>query len=490
MKRGIARGTAIFYWVLAICCLCVGSPAIGQSLRAEVGHTSPALLLSDIHFDPFDDPGKVTRLLAAPVSEWGTILAGPASPDQPATFAALQRKCSARGVDTSYELFESSLQAEQREAPDVKFITVSGDLIAHEFGCRFAALIPGKTVSDYSAFVAKTVEYVTSQLRETFPGVPVYAALGNNDSGCGDYRLDGAGDFLTATAKSVVAGLPKSADRKKVFDDFTAGGYYSVMMAAPMLNTRLIVLDDTFMSQKYATCGGQKNVAAAAAQIAWLQRELAEARQHQQRVWVMGHIPPGVNIYSTFTKMRNVCASDKPEMFLASDELGDALVENADVIRLGLFAHTHMDELRLLGPEGDTKGGEVAIKMVPSISPVDGNNPSFTVAHIDTATATLADYQVFAASNQTGVNATWSKEYDYAQTYRKAAFSPATIKTLIAEFRADPNAKTDASRSYIDNFLVGDHSSLIKPLWPQYVCALSHYKAEGFDHCVCSAPNK
>lgn len=486
----VARGTTLVCGVLAFCCISAGNSAIGQSRLTEAAPTTSALLLSDIHFDPFHDPDKVARLAAAPASEWEAIFAEPASADQPAAFAALQRRCSARGVDTSYELFQSSLHAEQNEARDAKFITVSGDLIAHGFSCRYAALVPGKSASDYSAFVAKTVEYVTSQLRKTFPGVPVYAAMGNNDSGCGDYRLDGESDFLAAAAKSVVAGLPNSADRKKAQADFMAGGYYSVMMAAPMRNTRIIVLDDIFMSQKYATCGGQENAAAAAAQIAWLRSQLDDARRNHQRVWVMGHIPPAVDIYSTFRQMRNVCANEKPVMFLASDQLGDTLVENAEVIRLGLFAHTHMDELRLLGPEGDMKGGEVAIKMVSSISPVDGNNPSFTVASIDMAAAALADYQVFAASNQTGVNTAWSKEYDYAQAYRKASFTAATVKTLIAEFGADPDAKTDASRSYIDNFFVGDHSSLIKPLWPEYVCALSHYKAEGFDSCVCGAANK
>src|SRR6185437_1911770 len=183
--------------------------------------------------------------------------------------------------------------------------------------------------------------------------------------------------------------------------DFMAGGYYSVMMAAPMSNTRLIGLDDIFMSQKFATCGGQADPTSAAAQITWLQRQFAEARRQKQRVWIMGHIPPAVDIYSTFTRMRNICANDKPEMFLSSDKLGDALVSNADVIRLGLFAHTHMDELRLLRPEGSTKGGAVAIKMVSSISPVNGNNPSFTVASIDTAAATLTNYEVFVASNLT-----------------------------------------------------------------------------------------
>lgn len=487
MKARMTWRSALVCWILAACCIGAGGAAIGQSRRPEAGHTASALLLSDIHFDPFHDPGKVARLAEAPASAWERILAEPASANQPAAFAALQQRCNARGADTSDQLFQSSLRAERNDARDAKFITVSGDLMAHGFSCRYAALLPTKTPSDYAAFAAKTVEYVTSRLRKTFPGVPVYVALGNNDSGCGDYRLDGGSHFLEEAAKSVMAGLPSTADLNQIQADFTAGGYYSVMMSSPMRETRLIVLDDIFMSEKYANCGGQKNSAAAAVQMTWLQRQLADARRNHQRVWVMGHIPPGVDIYSTFKQMRNVCANEKPVMFLSSDRLGDTLVENADVIRLTLFAHTHMDELKLLEPDGTTQGGEVPVRMVSSISPVNGNNPSFNVARIDTDEATLTDYQVFAASNLTGMDASWSKEYDFAQTYRKAAFTAATVKTLIAEFRADPAAKTGESRAYIDNFFVGDHSSLIKPLWPEYVCALTHYKADGFDRCVCSA---
>ncbi len=444
-------------------------------------------MLSDIHFDPFHDPAKVQRLAAAPVSEWDGILAGPVSADQVSAFAALQRRCGARGVDTPYALLRSALDAARREAPDARFVTVSGDLIAHGFGCRYAALMPGKTQNDYAAFAVKTVEYVAGELRRTFPGVAVYAALGNNDSGCGDYRLDAGGDFLRGVARGVVEGLPKSADRKKVLADFMAGGNYSVMMAAPMRSTRLIVLDNIFMSPKYATCGGRQDASAAAAQIAWLRKELGEARRHQQKVWVMGHIPPGVDIYSTFTRFRNVCGNDKPEMFLASSQLEDVLVENADLVRLGIFGHTHMDELRLLEPEGGAKGGRIAVKMVSPVSPVSGNNPSFTVARVDPASATLVDYSIFSASNQTGLDTSWSKEYDYGQTYHQATLSPAALEKLIAEFRADPDARTDASRAYINDFFVGDSSSLIKPLWPQYVCALSHSTAKGFSGCVCGA---
>src|SRR6185312_15821490 len=104
-----------------------------QTAPSAARHTIPALLVSDIHFDPFHDPGKAARLVDAPASEWNAILAEPPSPDQATAFA----------------------------------------------------------------------------------GVPVYVALGNNDSGCGDNRLDGGSDFLAAVGKDIVAGLPGTMSSKE-----------------------------------------------------------------------------------------------------------------------------------------------------------------------------------------------------------------------------------------------------------------------------------
>ena len=48
------------------------------------------------------------------------------------------------------------------------------------------------------------------ELRASFPGMPVYVALGNNDTGCGDYQLDAGSSFLAQAGKIVAEGLPPS----------------------------------------------------------------------------------------------------------------------------------------------------------------------------------------------------------------------------------------------------------------------------------------
>src|SRR5580692_4293502 len=207
----------------------LGLAGVGSAqTRAGAASSSnvDALMVSDIHFDPFHDPAKAKLLEAAPVSGWAAILRAPDADDQAAAFAALQTKCHARGVDTPYVLLRSSLEAMQKQAPGTRFITVTGDLIAHAYPCRYKALVGG---ADYEAFVTKTITFVTQELREAFPGIPVYVSLGNNDSGCSDYRLDAGGDFLKDTAAAMTDGLPAPA-RAEAAREYAVGGYYSSPM--------------------------------------------------------------------------------------------------------------------------------------------------------------------------------------------------------------------------------------------------------------------
>ena len=472
-------------------CLLLWSTLFPAVLAAQTPPPTPALFLSDIHFEPFGDPGKVPALVAAPAGKWATILAGPPSPGQEQRFAALQTTCHTRGVDTSYPLLQSSLHAMQSQAGSAAFVTVSGDLIAHAFSCKYDTLFPHPKPGEYEAFVAKTLEFVMISLRTAFPRAPIYAALGNNDTACGDYQLDARSPFLARVGTTILQDLP-AAQQKSALETFALGGYYTASLPAPLGNTRLIVLNHLFMSIKYSSCGGAPDPAEIDEQLTWARQQLTLARANHEKVWIMGHIPPGVNAYSTAAKMTNICGGQPAVMFLSSERLENLLLEFDDVIELGIFGHTHMDELRLVKPSraehpASTRG--VAIKMVPSISPVDGNNPSFTVARIDPASSVLADYEVYFASNQTGIDAKWLPEYDYSRTYHKTSFSAPAVAELIAGFLADPAAKTLESQAYIRNFFVGDRSAELSFFWPQYACALANLSSKDFAACVCATPH-
>ena len=444
-----------------------------------------ALFLSDIHFEPFRDPGKVPGLGAAPVEHWDEILSAVPSRDQQQRFDSLGEACHAKGSDTSYDLFRSSLHAMRANASDVALIVISGDLIAHQFSCKYKNLNPARSAEDYRRFVEKTIEFVLRSIRHEFPGVPVYAALGNNDSDCDDYRIDAGGDFLRHESVPFTSDFPEAA-RRGAEETFSEGGYYAVELPAPFAHTRLLVLDDLFMAHKYQSCSGKADADESGRAIAWLVRQLTESRRDHENVWVMGHIPPGINPVATVLKMRNVCAGQSPEMFLSSNALPDALEEFADVVRLAIFGHTHMDEMRLLPQKGASPDRGVPVKVIPSISPIYGNTPTFTVATLETGTARLEDYQVYAASNPTGVDTVWQQEYRYTQAYRRGSFSASEVSQLVARFHSDPEGETAESQRYLQSYFGSDHSHELRIFWPQYTCAFSNYTVEAYQTCVCA----
>ncbi len=498
LMRRILR-TCVLRGVTAVCILTGCAAATELKVWAQsaaTGQEAPkriaaqpvrALFVSDIHFEPFWDPAKVERLAAAPVAEWKTILAGPDDADREARFAELQQACHARGEDTPYALLASSLTAMHVQAGGAKFVIVSGDLMAHAFSCKYATIFRKAGPGGYRAFAEKTLSFVLDSLRETLPAVPVYAALGNNDSDCGDYQLDPNSMFLAAEADAFTRGFA-GTDRDQAVRDFAAGGYYSASLPAPLNNTRLLVLDDVFMSRRYQTCSGKEDPAPAAAQIAWLNEQLRQARIQNVKVWVMAHIPPGVDPYSTAAKATDFISGKPPTMFLSSEALPETVARFGDVVRLAIFAHTHMDEIKLLEPAAkDAVTRAVAVKMVPSISPINGNNPSFIVAAIDAETATMKDYRVIAASNKTGIDATWAEEYDFAKTYNEPAFSAAALQDLIGRFESDRTAQTAASQSYIQNYDVGQPVRELGSFWPLYVCAFRNDEADAFRTCLFGA---
>jgi sphingomyelin phosphodiesterase acid-like 3 len=471
--------------------LLVGASLLaGQGLgqKTASGTEVPVLMVSDIHFEPFWDPGKVQKLAAAPVPLWRGILASPDSPNRAQMFAELEQKCRTRGEDTSYPLLKSSLAAMKADAVGAKFVTLSGDLISHSFACRFKAAIPNAKPGDYEIFVQKTIGFVETELRRAFPLTPVYAALGNNDSNCEDYELDQQTPFLAEVGSLMTADVP-AAQQKEALSAFAAQGNYSAPL--PIRGTRLLVLDNLFQSAHYKACGGKADAAAAKAQVAWLRTQLEAARKKHEQVWVMAHIPPGVDPYATIRSMRNICAGEAPTLFLSSDAMASTLAEFGDVVRLAIFGHTHMDELRLLETnkpaDGTAAVSPVPLKVIPSISPINGNSPSFVVAQVDAATATLRDYRVVAASNATGIDTKWTEAYNFRKAYGSANFNAKSVADLVAGFHADPQAQSAASHEYLKNYFVRDASLVLQAFWPQYVCALDHRTAETYRSCTCAS---
>ena len=474
-------------------------------LRAAAQGTVPVVMLSDIHFDPFHNPRLVPQLVAAPIARWPAILDSAQSLVEDADRLALQAECHAHGADTDWPLLKTAVSAAHQAEPHPVLVTLTGDLLSHEFPCRFHHTAPSASDAEMAVFSEKTVQFVIRQLWSTFPKAPIYAAMGNNDSGCADYAETPDDPFSRYVKGQMVAGATRlTGSDARLLQQLAVSpeGDYSYALPAPFVQGRLIVLQDIYDAQQYKTCAGASTRAPETAQLAWLREQLEQGRTQHQQVWVVGHIPPGIDVFASFAKYvlrpGELCsAQEKP--FLADTALADTLVDYADVIRLGLFAHTHMDEMRVLhrpgagagaNPAGNSPAATVPVKLVPSITPYFGNHPAFVLAAVDPRTMVLKDWETWVSPASSGSTPPWTLAYRFSSTYHMPDFSSASAQTLADSFTADRTGKDARSHAYREHFFAGDiglYAVGLEQIWPAYACAVREDQPAAFHECLCPA---
>src|SRR5260370_1616074 len=135
------------------------------------------------------------------------------------------------------------------------------------------------------------MQFLGQQLEQTFPATPILPALGNNDEECGDYQIQSGGPFLIDTLP-IVRRLVGSAGGPGFDRDWQSYGNYSARVSG----IRVLSTNTNFLSVHYRNaCGSPADGDPGRATLAWLEAELAAAKQAGERVWLLYHIPPGID---------------------------------------------------------------------------------------------------------------------------------------------------------------------------------------------------
>ena len=183
--------------------LALGLPDDHLALQPYPG-TGMFLMLSDIHFDPYADPAIMEQLGAKPMAACQTPASG---------------AFSKFGSDTNYPLLKSTLDHVVATAAEnhihYDYVIVTGDFLAHNFDTRYRQCVGGGDDA-YRKFAGDTISFVDGMIAKALPGVPVFAALGNNDSDRGDYAEPSAA-FLQSVGQGLEprAGRPACGDAGK-----------------------------------------------------------------------------------------------------------------------------------------------------------------------------------------------------------------------------------------------------------------------------------
>jgi hypothetical protein len=188
-----------------------------------------------------------------------------------------------------------------------------------------------------------------------------------------------------------------------------------------------------FFSPHYQNaCGTSAVPDPGEATLVWLETELAAAKQAQERVWLVYHIPPGVDGYATL--QHGSCPGAIVPMWNQGYAAPfDALLRRyADTVAASFAGHTHMDDFRLVG---DDSGYYAFTLITPALSPIFGQNPAFrTVVYdpagavLDQTTYNLANLE--AASVGTEAPPMWQAEYTFTQAWHLPRVDLASLARL------------------------------------------------------------
>ena len=439
----------------------------------SAGNSATFALVSDVHLNPFDPPEIAAKLAEKPVDDWTTV------------FAAIKEQAmSPWGSDTNHALFASSVAAIAETAADTDLAIVPGDFLAHEFESKAAkALGVSQTDAKVRKLAVNTTVFVGDSISRALPGRPIIVALGNNDSECGDYRITPGGGYLAGT-KDMVRRLAGDDLLAADFDQtYGAGGYYAVRHPG-LPRTLILVVNDILWSAKYQDACGAGGEAAAKAMLDWLRDNLANQQAAGGSVWLVHHIPWGIDPFSTVHSKETTC-QEKVVPFLRAPYASafvDLLREYKDIVTASYSGHVHTDDYRLLI---DDKAGAVAAqKIAPAISPIYNQNPGFQIVDYDLESGQPTNFSTHYLANldvaSLAVPGEWKPEYTFTETYDVPRYSAQSVAEMVRAVEAGGATADTYRRLYMVS-----HKSLSQADLPAYVCAMTRLKQDEFTACYC-----
>ena len=436
--------------------------------------------ISDVHLDPFIGTDADAHLLVSDVSEW------------PAIYADVSIPVATYGSDANVPLLDAMLGDAADRVPSPDFVVYPGDSVVHRLADRVHAVDPGAGQDRITDMAVKITTFLARRLSDTFPDVPVLLALGNTDAGCGDYRVEPGGSYLARTVPVLRALV--GADRLEPDAEATwrAGGYYAARHPT-VARTTVIVLNTVLWSPKYENrCGpaGSDSRSPGDAMLTWLQGRLAAARSAGERVWLVYHVPVGVDAYSTaHSKPAGAACTAQTVAFWRepyATAFANLMERHRAIVSTAFSGHIHRDSWRLFA--GSDGAPVMFDSIVPAVSPVYGDAPAYQIFAYDTSSGSLLEKTTFAVTNlpqaASGEIVAIEELYAFTEAYRVAPFGTTSLADVTAALAE--NAPS-SDRTLYARFYGSGHGDDPETNWPVYGCAPGAATAAAFDTCRCGA---
>ena len=424
--------------------------------------TGMFLMLSDIHFDPYAGPAMMEQLGAKPLA---------------ACQAPASSEVSNFGSDTNYPLLKSAMDHAAAAAAENHFhydyVMVTGDFLAHRFDTRYRQCVGGGDEA-YQKFASDTVSFVDSMISKALPGVPVFAALGNNDSDKGDYA-EPSQFFLQSVGRdwSHAWGKIPAAARATALASFERAGNYALPHPTVPNDEFVILNTNLWAAGNNAACsdtdpdpGGQ---------FQWLEEVLGRVKRTGDTATLIMHVLPGIDALRSSMGTPQALWTESCTQKLIAE-----LTDFRGVVREMYAGHIHRDDFRLFP---DREGRPLLpIHVVPAVSPVYISNPAVEIGWYDKSNGELRDYAP-QYLDLTNPNAAWTTEYVFTRAYARPRPNLAALEELSREIHQG-NPSSGVGKQYASYYGAGMRMFLSPENWLNYSCAQTEITLSGFTQCT------
>uniref|UniRef100_A0A8C8S0S8 Sphingomyelin phosphodiesterase n=1 Tax=Pelusios castaneus TaxID=367368 RepID=A0A8C8S0S8_9SAUR len=365
--------------------------------------TARLLFLTDLHWDQAYTPGS-DPACKEPLCCRGGRAQGP--PHTGAGYWGEYSKC-----DLPLHTIENLLQHLAR-APPFQLVYWTGDLPAHNVW------------QQSRADQLRALRTLTALLRKHLAPLPVYPAVGNHEAvpvnGFPPPYVQGnqsSAWLYHAMADAWQEWLPPPA-----LETLRASGFYTLQLRPGL---RLVSLNMNFCSE--ANFWLLINATDPAGQLQWLVGVLQAAEEQEEKVHIIGHIPPAHclkswswNYYRIVNRFEGTIAAQ-------------------------FFGHTHVDEFEMFYDE-ETLSRPVSVAFVaPSVTTYISLNPGYRVYQLDgdhpASSHMVLDHETYilnlTEANLPGAVPRWQQLYRAREAYGLPSVFPADWDRLIRRFQGD-----------------------------------------------------
>ncbi|XP_065819979.1 acid sphingomyelinase-like phosphodiesterase 3a [Labrus bergylta] len=361
--------------------------------------------------------------------------------------------------DSPYLLIQSAFSHMAPLTQQDDFIIWTGDSPPH---------VPADELS--TELVIQVISNMTMTVRQHFPNLTVYPALGNHDYWPQDQMPASTNAIYKAAAQ-----LWKPWLQPEALLTLSQGGFYS-QLAKPGL--RVLSLNTILY---YGPDKATKNMTDPAGQFEWLEKTLEKAAQNQEKVYVIAHVPVGFLAFAT-----NTTAVRK----IHNERLVAIFRKYSQVVAGHFYGHTHRDSVMVLL---DQQGKPVnSVFVAPAVTPIKhvlepySNNPAFRMYLYDPEDYGMMDiwqYYLNLTEANEKQRSDWRLEYIMTEAFGLIDLRPLSLLQLGLSFKA-PRSK--AFDKYFTHYMVGYNSSIICEGHCKLiqVCAVLYLDQLSYSECV------